>query len=414
MSRSKGTGPFGGASGGSSSATLEHPADLAREGQPVGPSIWALVFAGGIGSRFWPLATPATPKAVLPLVGGRPLVADTVGRLWPLVPPERVLVATSADIMEAVRAALPDVPRANLLVEPRPLGTAAALAWGAQEVGRRAGESAILCALHADLGAAFPELFRAAVARAAGVAAREHTVTLVGARPTRDETQFGYIVRGEPLAGEPDRHAGERHAPAPPFDVAQFVEKPSADVVGELRANGALWHTGIFVGAANDVLDALRLYAPDVAQGGKALEAGDVAAIADMVRPGSIERALFERMGRLIAIEADFGWDDVGTWASLRRVRDLDDDGNGAIGPAAFVEATGNVVHADQGTVVVFGVSQHLVVTRPGLTFVTPLDRAAELKPLLDSLPGSLRVVGGAPRTKREPPSGGTSAASPE
>src|SRR5262245_53646619 len=95
----------------------------------VGVSLWAVVFAGGIGTRFWPLSTPARPKQLLALVNERPLIADTVARLQPLVPPERVLVVTSADIAEALHKAIPEVPRDNMLIEPRPLGTAAALAW---------------------------------------------------------------------------------------------------------------------------------------------------------------------------------------------------------------------------------------------------------------------------------------------
>ena len=94
-------------------------------------SLWALVFAGGIGSRFWPLSTPERPKPLLALVGERPLIAETVSRLAPTVPPSRVLVLTSADIADALHAAIPEVPGANMLVEPRPMGTAAALAWGA-------------------------------------------------------------------------------------------------------------------------------------------------------------------------------------------------------------------------------------------------------------------------------------------
>ena len=123
-------------------------------------AMWAIVFAGGIGSRFWPLSSPQRPKQLLRLVGDRPLIAETVGRLHPLVPADRTLVITSADIAGAIHSAIPEIPLGNMLIEPRPLGTAVALAWGAREVSRRAGPNAILCALHADLAVAFPEAFR--------------------------------------------------------------------------------------------------------------------------------------------------------------------------------------------------------------------------------------------------------------
>ena len=105
----------------------------------VSVALWAVIFAGGIGTRFWPLSTPARPKQLLALVDDRPLIADTIARLQPLIPPERVLVVTSADIVEALHKAIPEVPIGNMLVEPRPLGTAAALAWAATEIEKTRG-----------------------------------------------------------------------------------------------------------------------------------------------------------------------------------------------------------------------------------------------------------------------------------
>jgi len=105
-----------------------------------------------------------------------------------------------------------------------------------------------------------------------------------------------------------------------------------------------------------------------------------------------MERGLLERIDRLAVVQGDFGWDDVGTWASLKRSRELDDDGNGAIGDVHFVDSSGNVVHAEGSSVVMYGVEGLLVVSLPGITFVTTLEKAAELRGLLDALPGSVRV----------------------
>ena len=350
------------------------------------PPIWAVVFAGGIGSRFWPLATPTTPKPVLPLVGGRPLVAESLGRLDPLIPADRVLVVTSADIATAVRDAVPSLPPPNVLIEERPIGTAAALAWGVSEVRRRSGDDTIVCAMHVDLAAAFPAALRDAIRRAALAATCERALVALGVRPTRAESSFGYMRLGAPI-GE-----GESLDRGGAADVAEFIEKPGPAAAQTLVRDGALWHSGMVIGAANEFLDALALYVPEVSSGLGLLRSGDVAGFSAHVRPVSIERGLLERVGRLVVMAPEFGWDDVGTWAGLRRVRELDDAGNGALGLAHFVDATGNVVHAEQGTVVMFGVTQLLVVTRPGLTFVTTLERAADLKPLLDSLPGSARI----------------------
>jgi mannose-1-phosphate guanylyltransferase len=367
----------------SRSATLDAPRpDPQRD---TDTTLWAVVFAGGIGTRFWPLATPRRPKQVLPLVNERPLIADTIARLAPAVPADRVLVVTSADIADAIRQAIPEVPAANHLVEPRPLGTAAALAWGATEVARRAGPDAVFVALHADLAVAFPDSFRQTLHRGAALAARHPILVAIGARPTRSETAFGYLLPGAPL--DPD----EGIADGGPCRVDHMVEKPRIALADTLIDQGALWYTGMCCLRARVALDELAANTPELRQALPALQAGDVVRYADLGTTVSIERGLLERTEQLVVLPGDFGWDDVGTWAALRRIRDLDDTGNGVMGPVHCVDASGNVVHADGGRVVVYGITGMLVVAMPGLTFVTSLDKATELGPLLNRLPGSLR-----------------------
>lgn len=348
-------------------------------------ALWAIVFAGGIGSRFWPLSSPHRPKQLLRLVGDRPLIAETVGRLHPLVPAERTLVVTSADIASAIHGAIPEIPEANLLVEPRPLGTAAALAWGAREVAKRAGPNALLCALHADLAVAFADAFRHTLRQGGAVAAREDLIVSVGIPATRPETGFGYLAVGNPLSIDFPLAAGG------PALVDRFVEKPDAALAAALCANGALWHSGIALARAGLLLEQLEHHTPEVRPLLEAKELTDHEAFAADVRSISLERGLFERVGAMAVIPGDFGWDDVGTWASLKRARDLDDEGNGAIGDVHFVDAGGNIVHAEGSSVVLYGVEGLLVVSIKGTTFVTTLDRAAELRPLLERLPDEVR-----------------------
>ncbi len=380
------TGGFTATSGAQASGTLQEPELAPVDTDITGLAMWAVVFAGGIGSRFWPLSTPERPKPLLALVTGNSLLEDTVGRLQPLIPPERVIVVTSRDIAPAIRKAVRDLPEENILIEPRPLGTAAALAWGAQEVARRAGRESPLCAMHTDLAIAFPGAFRESLGRAAAVANREGALVALGVRPTRAEPSFGYIRVGDALDDDVSLSSGGA------YQVAGFVEKPAVADAEDLAGEGALWHSGIIVGSAKTMLEKLERYTPEIAPGLGALASGNLPAFAGMIRSVSIERGLLERIARFLVLLADFGWDDVGTWASLRRARDLDDDGNGALGAVQFVDAESNVVHTESGTVVLFGVSRLLVVSLPGLTFITTLERANDLKPLLDALPGSLRV----------------------
>ncbi len=352
----------------------------------VDNALWAVVFAGGIGSRFWPLSTPERPKPLLRLVGDRPLIADTLARLNPLIPAERTLVLTSADIAEAIHAAIPELPHKNLLIEPRPLGTAAALAWGAQEIINRAGRKTVFCALHADLSAQFEEEFRRSIRRAATYAAREDGgLVAIGARPTRVDTSFGYMLGGGEL--EP----GLTLAKGGACEVTRFVEKPGPLQAEEFIGDGAMWNAGIYCWQAGVVLDALELHTTELQDGLAYLASGKVDRFFGMVQSVSIERGLLERCDNLVCVPSSFGWDDVGTWACLRRVRELDDTGNGVIGDALLVDAESNVVHTESGRVVVFGVNSLLVVSLPGVTFVTSLERAAELTALFEGLPKELR-----------------------
>ena len=341
-------------------------------------SRWAVVLAGGIGSRFWPLSTPRRPKQLLPLVNETSLLRDTLARLAPLVPAERTLILTNAELVPPIREAAPELPAANVLAEPRPAGTAAALAWAAREIRARAGAEAVMMCVHADWAIGDADGFRAALTSAAEVAEREHGLVTVGIVPTRPEIGFGYIEPGAPLDG-----TGARR-------VARFVEKPDRARADALCAAGCLWNSGIFVWRVGDFLDEIAAHTPEVAP---ALDAAgdDAERFFGAVTPVSVDVGVLERSARVYVVPGDFGWDDVGTWAALARVRPGDDSGNASSGTVHALESRDNVVHAERNAVVLFGVEGLVVVVRDGLTLVTTVERAAELKTLLDSLPASLR-----------------------
>ncbi len=340
-------------------------------------SLWAVVLAGGVGSRFWPLSTPTRPKQLLPLASDHPLLVDTLARLEPLVPAERTLVLTNVELRDPIQAIAPSLPAANLLTEPQPAGTAAALTWAAAEIQRRAGDEAIMVCVHADWSIADPDAFRATLRRAAEVAALHHGLVTVGIVPTRPEIGYGYIRAGEAVTG------GARR-------VATFVEKPNRERAEELCAEGCLWNSGIFVWRVGDFLAEVVAHTPEVAPA-LAASAGDAELFFRSVTPVSVDVGVLERSHRVFVVPGDFGWDDVGTWASLARVRKADADGNTSSGPVHVLDARDNVVHSEGNAVVLYGVEGLVVVVRDGLTLVTSVERAAELKLLLDALPASLR-----------------------
>ena len=337
---------------------------------------WVVVLAGGVGSRFWPLSTPQRPKQLLALIDDAPLLRNTLDRLAPLVPAARTLVLTNAGLVAAIGQLAPELPAENILAEPRPAGTAAALAFAAVEIVRRGGAAATMICVHADWSVGNPDEFRRRLAEAATLAEARSVLVTVGIVPSRPDPGFGYIQPGAVVEGDARR-------------VARFVEKPSREVAEQMVRDGYLWNSGIFVWRAGDFLDEVRAHTPEIAP---ALEAGDdIAAFFAAAKSVSVDVGVLERSSRVMVLPGDFAWDDVGTWASLRRVRKRDAAGNALSGRVHAVESRGNVVHADDGVVVLYGVSDLVVITHHGLTVVTTIERAADLKQLVEALPAEVR-----------------------
>lgn len=338
-------------------------------------NIWVVVLAGGVGSRFWPLSTPKRPKQLLPLVTDQPLLVDSVARLRPLAPASRTLILTNASLVPPIGELLPDLPRENFVAEPRPSGTAPALAWAALKIRERAGDDAVMISVHADWAVKDAEGFRRTLRAAADAAARHESLLTVGVVPSRPDPGFGYI--------QPDGEVepGVRR-------VARFIEKPDRTRAEAMCRDGFLWNSGIFVWRVGDFLDELRAHTPEVAPG---LKASSLEQFFNTVKPITVDVGVLERSARVMVMAGNFGWDDVGTWGALRRVRTADEHGNAISGNVLAVSSRNNVVHAESGDVVLYGVSDLVVVVKDGLVLVTTLEQSTDLKTLIDALPPHLR-----------------------
>ena len=332
----------------------------------------AIVMAGGSGTRFWPASRAALPKQLLPLAGDRTLLEDTVGRLEGLVPAERVMVVTSARLLDAARRQLPQVPEAGLVGEPCKRDTAPCIGLAALLVSRHDPE-ATMAVKPSDHVIRPTEKFQAAIRHAAAIVeATPGRLVTFGIRPTYPAEGFGYIQQGEPLAAGP--------GDAPAHTVARFREKPPVSVAREyLAAGNYLWNAGIFVWKAKTILTALAARQPEMLARLEAIAAAWETPQRDAVfatefaaiKGISIDYAVLEHAPDVAVIEAPFAWDDLGGWSAVARQRGADEQGNTIVGRHLGIDSTGTIVHAgDSHLVVTMGLTNMLVVHTPDATLV--------------------------------------------
>ncbi len=348
--------------------------------RPALDRLWAVVPAGGAGTRLWPLSRAAHPKFLLDLTGsGRTLLQGTVDRLQPLVG-RRVVVVTGAVHERAVRRQLPAVER--VLAEPSPRDSMAAIGWAAAVL-EREDPDALLGSFAADHVIWEDEAFRACVEEAARVADTGLLVT-IGIEPTEPATGFGYVRAGEPLDGF-----------ATARKVEEFVEKPDLGRAREYVASGRYrWNAGMFLCRAGVLLDLLAEHHPDLAASLR-----EIAAEPDTLErrwPGltriAIDHAVAEpaaAAGRVAMVPGPFAWEDLGDFAALGAMRPRTTAGVQVLGDAALVHApgsTGLVVPAAGRTVAVVGLEDVVVVDTGDAVLVTTYARAQEVKDVVDAL----------------------------
>ena len=348
---------------------------------PEVEGFWAVVPAGGAGTRLWPLSRAGHPKFLLDLTGsGRSLLQATIDRLAPLTG-DHVVVVTGAAHADAVRGQLPGLPADRVLAEPAPRDSMAAIGLAAAVV-ERTDPGAVIGSFAADHVIPDADAFRAAVREAVEVAREGHLVTL-GVEPTHPATGFGYIRAGERLDGFPTA-----------LRAVEFVEKPDAErAAGYLAAGGYRWNAGMFVVRARVLLDLLHTWHPDLADGLRAI-AADPSRLEELW-PGltriAIDHAVAEpaaAAGHVAVVPAPFGWDDVGDFASLSALLP-DGDGPHVLGDADAVTALGSsglVVAGGARRVAVVGMDDVVVVDTPDAVLVTTRARAQEVKAVVDAL----------------------------
>jgi len=345
-------------------------------------NLWAVVPAGGAGTRLWPLSRAAAPKFLHDLGGtGRSLLQATFDRLEPLVG-SRLLVVTGAAHAEAVTAQLDMLPAGNVIAEPSPRDSMAAIGLAAAIIERQ-DPDAVLGSFAADHVIADPAAFRACVAEAAEVA-RTGVLVTIGIEPDSPSTGFGYIRLAERLDGFPSAYA-----------VAEFVEKPDAATAAAYLASGEYrWNAGMFVARASVVLDLLAVEHPDLARDLRRL-AADPSLIDELwggLTKIAIDHAVAEpaaAAGRVAVVPGSFGWEDIGDFEALADLLPVGQDGMKVLGDAARVlalDSTGLVVSGTDRTVAVLGLDDVVVVDTGDALLVTTTGHAQDVKAVVQAL----------------------------
>jgi mannose-1-phosphate guanylyltransferase len=347
--------------------------------------MFAIIMAGGSGTRLWPLSRRKTPKQLLALTGDTSLLQQTVARLGTLLKPHDIYVITGQAHVRATQEQLPQLPAENVLGEP--LARSTAVAAGLATVLARRESDEVSLVLPADHFVADESAFTDALREAARVAERGYLVTL-GVVPTHAATGYGYIRAGAPL-----------HPASPSAIVERFVEKPDADTAASyVEQGGHFWNAGIFVWRVYALRQAIERFQPQLAAALERVEGlhrtpgwmSDVRDILDPIPAITIDVGLAEPAaaeGRMAVVPMQAGWSDIGSWSALlealagARGADLV-----ASGPHLDRDSHRVLVHGGDRLVVTVGLQDVIIVDTPDALLVCHRDRAEEIKPVLDEI----------------------------
>lgn len=352
-------------------------------------SVYAVILAGGSGTRFWPASRKNQPKQLLALTQDehQSLIASTLERLAPIVPYDRVYIATGRHLVDATRAELPMLPATAFLAEPVPRNTAPCIGWATRVIARRDPNATILIVpsdQHVTDQRGFADAVEIAIA-----SAQTGAITTIGLEPARPETGYGYIEVGSNVAPHVSR-------------VARFVEKPGRKQAEEyLKSERFLWNSGMFFYRADAMNAAIVRHLPELSLG---LDAIDVAAtkgsdvelealqrIFPTLPSISIDFGVLEHESTLNVVRADFGWSDLGSFASVWEHRDRDERGNAVSADTILVDADRNLVFdarsaKTQRVVSLLGTQDLCVILTDDAMLVMPRERAQDVRAVVDRL----------------------------
>jgi mannose-1-phosphate guanylyltransferase len=349
--------------------------------------LYAVIMAGGVGSRLWPRSRIASPKQFLDLLGHRTMLQETVDRIEPLIPLPRVLVVVGEEHAEKVRAQVPALPEENILIEPGPRGTAPCIGLAATALKLR-DPSATMAVFPADHLIADTSGFRQAISTAAQIAQEGYLVTL-GISPDHPHTGYGYIQRGTALS---------REGLLPAFQVQRFAEKPDESTAQLFVDSGEYyWNGGIFVWRVATILDEMARLLPQLhaelrlisLAWGTPNHMETICTAWEQVPRTTIDYGIMEKASRVAVVPMDVGWDDVGNWATLSG---LVESGRGqnvvhGNGVPLLLDTSDSYIYTSAGRLVAtVGLEGYVVVDTPDALLICPKDQAQAVRDVVQQL----------------------------
>jgi mannose-1-phosphate guanylyltransferase/mannose-6-phosphate isomerase len=344
-------------------------------------TLYAVIMAGGKGTRFWPLSREAYPKQFLKLKGDRTLLQDTIQRLHGKVAPDKIVIVTTHAQKDIVgwqaREVLDNV---HCIVEPEGRNTAPAIALVTYKIYKE-DRNAIIFVLPSDHYVGDEHIFKSTLERAIPLAEKGNIMTF-GISPTKPETGYGYIKTGKKIADGA-------------FRVSKFVEKPDRKTAESYLKKGIYyWNSGMFLFRAKDMIEEIKEYMPSMHKGfsgiSKALNTKKEAASLERIYPAleelSIDYGIMEKSKRVGMAVSEFPWSDIGNWSALDEIMDRDNNGNVLLGNMVGIDCRDSIFYTGKKLVAAIGVDNMVVVDTQDATLITPKDRVQEVKKLVTRL----------------------------
>jgi mannose-1-phosphate guanylyltransferase len=351
------------------------------------PNIYAVIMAGGVGSRFWPQSRERSPKQVLEIVGSGSMISNTIARIQPMVPSEQVLVVTNKLQKDIIHRQVPSVPLDHILTEPLGRNTAPCIGLAAKWISHD-DPNAVMIVLPADHIIRDTDEFLGVLQRAAQVAQESDALVTIGIKPTHPETGYGYIQFEDSIEKNPYATDGI-------YRVKTFAEKPNLETAEKfLKSGDFLWNSGMFIWKASVILQEIENYLPELGEQlskleqtiGTAAYQATLEHVYGVIRSISIDYGVMEKASKVFVAKGDFGWSDVGSWDEVVRLTPIDGEGNALRGTVIAKDSQGNYIDAGTKAVAVIGVDEMIVVVTDDAVLICKKGRSQDVKEVVDYL----------------------------